>query len=102
VELFGSSNRHHGDIPMVRNDALLGEALSFIDSNGRPPYGLLVFGGFLLLLAAVGMFTGKTWVRLHGWVDRAEEPNYFWWQVAFFFLAGLGFIGYYLYQAYGL
>jgi len=72
------------------------------DSNLGPPYGLLWFGIFLLFLGVVWTYTGKAWVRLHGWVYRAEEPNWFWWQVAQCWLCGVGLIGYFLYKVYGL
>lgn len=59
------------------------------------PFGYLVFGVFLCCWAAVGAYTGKLWARFR-WVYRVKEPNWFWFEVLLYSLAGLGFIGYYL------
>jgi hypothetical protein len=47
-------------------------------------------------MALVGAYSGKMWARFR-WIYRVKEPNWFWFEVALYFLAGLGFIGYYLY-----
>ena len=44
----------------------------------RPPYAFLTVGAFIFLLAVVYTYTGKVWVRFHGWVNRAEEPTRYW------------------------
>jgi len=68
----------------------------------RPPYTLLTFGMFLLFLAVVYTYTGKAWIRFHGWVYRAEEPKRYWLEVAMYYLGGVGFVGYFLYKVFGL
>lgn len=71
------------------------------DSDLKPPYGLLVFGVFLLVLAIAGTCTGKLWGR-GGSVSRAEKPTEFWWAVALYYLIGVGFVGYFSFRFYGL
>ena len=71
------------------------------DSYSGPPYGLLVFGVFLLFIAVVGTYTGKAWARFGQQVHRAKQPKEFWWVIAMQYLGGVGFIGYYLYKVYG-
>jgi hypothetical protein len=63
----------------------------------KPEFGLLTFGTFLLLLAVVYTYTGKAWIRFHGWVNRADEPKRHWSEVAMYYLFGIGFIGLFLY-----
>jgi hypothetical protein len=64
----------------------------------NPPYSLLTIGMFLLFLAAVYTYTGKAWIRFHGWVNRADEPKRYWLEVAMYYLLGVGFIGFFLYK----
>jgi hypothetical protein len=71
-------------------------------SNLRPPYGLLIFGVFLLFLAVRGTCTGEAWAYLGQVVYRDEEPKKFWWLIATHCLVGLGLIGDFLYKVYGL
>ena len=53
------------------------------DWFSRPtPYVLLIAGVIFFSAAVVFRYTGKAWVRFHGWAYRAEEPGWFWWQVA--------------------
>ena len=59
----------------------------------------LLIGIFLLVLAAVFTLSGETLERYHGIVRRAKEPKRFWWDVVMYFIAGLFFIGLYLYQS---
>jgi hypothetical protein len=68
----------------------------------RPPYGLLLFGVFLLLLAVGGTFTGKARAYFGQVVYRDEEPKKFWSLVASYYLVGFGLIGHFLYKVYGL
>jgi hypothetical protein len=68
----------------------------------RPPHIFLILGGLSVCAAAVFTCTGKVWVRFNGWVYRAEEPGWFWWEVAVDYLIGVCFIGYFLYKIYGL
>jgi hypothetical protein len=72
------------------------------ESDSNPPYGLLLFGGFLFLLAVVATCSGEAWARYGLVVYRDEKPKKFWWLVASYYLGGLGLIGYFLYQVYGL
>jgi hypothetical protein len=58
----------------------------------------LLVGIVLLIITAVFTLSGETLERYHGIVNRAEEPKRFWWDVLLYFLAGLFFIGLYLYQ----
>src|ERR1039458_6382471 len=60
------------------------------------PYGLLIVGIVLLLLAVIYTYTGKVWAR-SCWVYRAKEPKWFWWQIALYCLTGVGLIGAFLY-----
>jgi len=68
----------------------------------RPPYIFLILGVVSLLAAVVFTCTGKVWVRFNGWVYRAKEPGWFWWEVALDYLIGGCFIGYFLFKIYGL
>jgi hypothetical protein len=68
----------------------------------RPPYIYLILGVLSFSAAVVWTCTGKAWIRFHGWVYRAEEPNRFWLEVVTYYLIGLGFIGVFMYKAYGL
>jgi hypothetical protein len=63
---------------------------------------LFIFGMFLLLLAVVYTYTGKAWIRFHGWVNRAEDPKRYWLEVSAYYLGGIGFIGYTLLKVCGL
>jgi len=58
----------------------------------------LLIGIVLLTVAAAFALSGEAFERYGRTVDRAEEPQRFWWDVAMCFLAGLFFIGLYLYQ----
>jgi hypothetical protein len=64
----------------------------------REPYVYLILGVISFSAAAVWTYTGKAWVRFHGWVCRAEEPNRFWLEVVTYYLIGVCFIGYFLYR----
>lgn len=68
----------------------------------RPPYIFLILGVISILAAAIFTCTGRVWVRLNGWVYRAKEPGWFWWEVALYCLGGLWFVGYFLYKSYEL
>jgi RsiW-degrading membrane proteinase PrsW (M82 family) len=58
----------------------------------------LLIGIILLVMTAVFTLSGETLERYGGIVDRNKEPKRFWWDVVLYFLAGLFFIGLYLYQ----
>ena len=58
----------------------------------------LLIGIVLLVMTAVFTLSGETLERYHGIVCRAEEPKRFWCDVVMYFIAGLFFIGLYLYQ----
>jgi hypothetical protein len=64
------------------------------------PYGFLILGGISIAAAIIWMHTGRVWVRSVGWVYRAREPKWFWWNVALYFLVGVFFIGLCLYKSY--
>jgi hypothetical protein len=66
------------------------------DWNSPQPFLIFVFGIFLCCFAAIGAYAGKLWVRFR-WICRAKELKWFWFEVALYFLCGLGFIGYYFY-----
>ena len=61
----------------------------------RPPYIFLILGVVSISAAAVFTCMGKVWVRFNGWVYRAKEPGWFWWEVALDYLIGVCFIGYF-------
>jgi len=63
-----------------------------------PPYILLILGVISFFAAVVWTCTGKVWVRFHGWVYRAEEPNRFVWEVAMYYLGGVFLVGFFLYK----
>jgi len=69
-------------------------------SDLRPPYGLLMFGLFLLVLAVGGTCTGEAWAYFGQVVYRDKEPKQFWRLVAMHYLVGVCFIGYFLYKVY--
>jgi hypothetical protein len=64
----------------------------------KPPYIFLMLGVISMSAAAVFISMGKVWVRLNGWVYRAKEPGWFWWEVALDFLIGICFVGYFFYR----
>ena len=67
-----------------------------------PPYVLFTVGMVFLLAAVVYTYTGKAWIRFHGWVYRAEKPKRFWLEVVTCLLLGLGLIGLSLCKIHGL
>ena len=68
----------------------------------RAPHIFLILGVLSVSAAMVFTYTGKAWVRFNGWVYRAKEPGWFWWDVALYYLVGVWFVGYFLYKVYGL
>jgi len=64
------------------------------------PYVYLLFGLFFIFMAVGYTVSGKIRVRNQGWVYRAEQPAQFWTRIAFYYVAGVGFIGYYLFKVY--
>jgi hypothetical protein len=64
----------------------------------RPPHIFLILGVISISAAVIFTCTGKVWVRFNGWVYRAKEPGWFWWEVALDYLIGICFVGYFLYQ----
>jgi hypothetical protein len=90
---FGKFSKHPERIMLLLSD---------LSSLLRPPYIFLILGVISISAAAVFTCTGKVWVRLNGWVYRAKEPRWFWYEVAGDYLIGIGFIGYFLYKIYGL
>jgi hypothetical protein len=64
----------------------------------KPPYIFLILGFISISAAVIFTCTGRVWVRFNGWVFRAKEPKWFWWEVALDYLIGLGFVGYFLFK----
>lgn len=64
----------------------------------RSPYLFLILGTISFFAAVISMCSGKTFGRYGGWAYREKEPTQFWWTVAIYFLAGVWFIGYFLYR----
>ena len=64
----------------------------------KPPYAYFTFGMFLLFLAVVYTYTGKAYIRFHGWASRADEPKRYWLEVVTYYLIGIGFVGLFLYK----
>ena len=62
-------------------------------------YIFLTLGVISFSAAVVWTCTGKARTRFHGWVYRAKEPDVFWWVVAIYYLAGVLFIGTFLYES---
>lgn len=62
------------------------------------PYIIFTFGAALLFAGLVWTYTGKVLDRFHGWVYRADDPKRFWWQVAMYYLGGVGMILFFLYK----
>jgi hypothetical protein len=61
------------------------------------PSLLLIVGIASFLAGIVWTYTGRASVRFHGWVYRAKEPGWFWWEVALYYLCGVALVIYYLY-----
>lgn len=68
----------------------------------KPPYGLLMFGAFLLFLAVAGTLTGEACARFGPMIYRSEKPKQFWRLIAMYYLGGAFFVGYFLYKVYGV
>jgi hypothetical protein len=62
--------------------------------------GMVLIVGFISILAAAAFtYTGKVWVRFNAWVYRTKEPRAFWGEVAAYFIAGVGLVGYSLWRS---
>lgn len=59
----------------------------------------LVIGVVLMAVVLISILTGRTYVKYHGIVSRADDPKTFWWSVVFYCLLGLVFLGLCLYTA---
>ena len=68
------------------------------DLNLRGVYIALFFGILMLVMALGGTFTGKFPRRRGGVCDRTKDPKEYWSALAIYYLAGIGFIAYYLYK----
>jgi hypothetical protein len=64
----------------------------------RQPNVFLTIGIIFISGAVLFAFTGRVWVRFSGWVSREKKPRVFWGEVAAYFLAGVFFVGYFLYK----
>ena len=62
----------------------------------RPPFIFLIIGIAFISAALIFTCMGKVWVRFSGWVYRAQEPGWFWYEVAVDYVLGIIFIGYFL------
>jgi hypothetical protein len=62
----------------------------------REPQIFLILGIASIFAAAVFTRLGKVWVRFGGCVYRANEPGWFWWDVALYYFVGVCFIGFFL------
>jgi hypothetical protein len=67
-------------------------------SHLRPPYIFLILGFVSLAAGVISTCTGVSWARYGRVIHRAQEPKEFWWNVAIYYLAGVLFIGYFLYK----
>jgi len=65
-------------------------------SKQLPPVVLFILGIVSISAGLIFAYIGKAWVRFHGWVYRAKEPKWFWWEVALYILAGLGLFAVFL------
>jgi hypothetical protein len=68
--------------------------------SGLSP-AVLWLGIFLLFLAVGGTITGEGLART-GLVHRSEEPREFWQLIAFYYVLGLGVVGYFVFKHFGL
>jgi hypothetical protein len=67
------------------------------ESWNKPwPFGVFVFGVFLLVPAVFGTITGKLYGK-GGMVDRAKSPVGFWVALVVNYLCGAGLILYWVY-----
>jgi len=64
---------------------------------------IALFGGIVMLAMAVaGTCTGKLPGRFGGVGSRAKNPGQYWSALAMYYLGGIGFIAYYLYEIHTL
>jgi hypothetical protein len=63
----------------------------------KSPYYWLAVAAIFFAAAVVWTYTGKAWIRFHGWVYRAEEPKRYWMEVAAYYLIAVFFIAVFLY-----
>jgi H+/Cl- antiporter ClcA len=73
-----------------------------LNSPPKLPFFFLILGVISMLAAAAFTYMGRAWVRFSGWVYRAKEPRWFWWQITLYYFVGIWFVGYFLYKVYGL
>jgi hypothetical protein len=63
----------------------------------RAPFIFLILSVLAISAATVFACTGRVWVRFSGWVYRAKEPRVFWVDVIILYLAGVFFMGCFLF-----
>lgn len=63
-----------------------------------PQYMCLILGVISFVAGVVSTCTGVSWARYGRVIYRAKEPNEFWFDVAMTYLAGVFFIGCFLYM----
>jgi hypothetical protein len=61
----------------------------------------LFFGILMSVMAVGGTFAGRLPGRFGDVSSRTKNPKQYWSALAGYYLAAIGFIGYYLYQRYG-
>jgi len=76
-------------------------SLDDLESVLGPPCIFLILGGIFLSAAVLWTYTGEAWVPFNGWVYRAQEPRWSWWQVVVCFLGGACFVVRFLYEVFG-
>jgi hypothetical protein len=65
------------------------------------PYGWLIFGVGMLVLALNGTLTGEIWARFGRIIEQGKEPKEFKQMLVLYYAAGVLFIAYFLYKIYG-
>jgi hypothetical protein len=78
------------------------DALSWSQNShhAHHDYFLLFLGILLILLGSNWIRIGKAWTRFDGWLYREQESKEFWWQVAMYYLSGIGVLLYILFREY--
>jgi hypothetical protein len=75
----------------------------FVHNSQLSRPDIALFCGILMFVMAVGgTCAGKLPGRFGEVAFRANNPGQYWSTLAGYYLAGIGFIGYYLYEKYGL
>ena len=62
------------------------------------PQILFTFGMFIIFMGMVMTWNGRVLDRSFGYVDRDKDPKGFWSGIAMYYLGGLCFIAFYLFE----